>query len=337
MADSKISALTAVATPAGTDEFGVNQGGVSKKITLAQIHTNDVHAGYSEYDSIANPSIPAADKLRWYARNVSGRMFPKWMPPSGVDIIPQPALFGNRIIMFMPSTGTTGTGSGTSIGPAWTVWGGTVNHPTPSSASPAVSKQMKRTRYVNVATTTNQTLGIRMNSASEQQFWRGNAAELGGFFFQTRFIVELYPASTVRIWAGLVASSNSGPLGSDTISLQCCGLWHDTTDPSSGANSFNFVSRDGSTTSKQSIPLANAIAAGNSYDFYMFCKPNGSEIFWRLDDIVNDVTYEGSKTTNLPSTTSFMQANIGMSNGTENTTVSTVGIGIAGLYCESDR
>lgn len=37
MADTKISALTAVTTPAGTDEFPVNQGGTSKKETLAQI------------------------------------------------------------------------------------------------------------------------------------------------------------------------------------------------------------------------------------------------------------------------------------------------------------
>jgi hypothetical protein len=37
MADTKISALTAVTTPAGTDEFPVNQGGTSKKITLDQI------------------------------------------------------------------------------------------------------------------------------------------------------------------------------------------------------------------------------------------------------------------------------------------------------------
>jgi hypothetical protein len=38
MADTKISALTAVTTPAGTDEFAVNQGGTSKKMTLAQIN-----------------------------------------------------------------------------------------------------------------------------------------------------------------------------------------------------------------------------------------------------------------------------------------------------------
>lgn len=36
---AEIAALTAVATPAGTDEFPVNQGGTSKKETLAQIKT----------------------------------------------------------------------------------------------------------------------------------------------------------------------------------------------------------------------------------------------------------------------------------------------------------
>lgn len=37
MADTKISALTAVTTPAGTDEFAVNQSGTSKKVTLTQV------------------------------------------------------------------------------------------------------------------------------------------------------------------------------------------------------------------------------------------------------------------------------------------------------------
>lgn len=39
MADTKISALTAVTTPASTDEFPVNQGGTSKKMTLGQVET----------------------------------------------------------------------------------------------------------------------------------------------------------------------------------------------------------------------------------------------------------------------------------------------------------
>jgi hypothetical protein len=40
MADTKISALTAVTTPAGTDEFPVNQGAASKKMTLSQIRAS---------------------------------------------------------------------------------------------------------------------------------------------------------------------------------------------------------------------------------------------------------------------------------------------------------
>jgi len=38
MVDTKVSALPAVTTPDGTDEFLVNQAGTSKKVTLAQIN-----------------------------------------------------------------------------------------------------------------------------------------------------------------------------------------------------------------------------------------------------------------------------------------------------------
>lgn len=61
MADTKISALTAVATPAGTDELAVNQASASKKMTLAQIKA------FSNQDTIkvvaadqANSTITAA-------------------------------------------------------------------------------------------------------------------------------------------------------------------------------------------------------------------------------------------------------------------------------------
>lgn len=37
MADTKISALTAVTTPAPTDQFAINQGGTSKMETMTQI------------------------------------------------------------------------------------------------------------------------------------------------------------------------------------------------------------------------------------------------------------------------------------------------------------
>lgn len=331
MPDTKIINLTATTLPVSTDVIPIltDPGGspATKKVTLADVFT---------LDSVTDPSPPATNRVRIYGKNIAGRMLPKWIGPSGVDTAFQSAFFQNRILMYAPSTGTTGTGSGTGIGPVWTA-GGTVSHPTPSSTSPAISSQMRRTRYANVITTTNQTLGIKAAAADTLNYWIGNAAGLGGFFFAARFIVELYPASTVRLFAGLTASSGTYVVASDTVLNNTCGLWHDTTDASTGAGAFNFVTRNAATTTKQSITLANAIAAGNSYDFYMFCAPNGGTITWRLDDNVNATTYTNSTTTTLPVNTVFMGPQCAMSNGTANVTVTTSAIGIAGVYTEADR
>lgn len=281
----------------------------------------------------SEPAAPASGNLKFYSKNVGGRMMPKVVGPSGIDTALQPFLGTNRVVMFQPQTGTTGTGG--ALGPPWTA-GGTVSHPTPATTAPALSNQMKRTRYANVVTTTNQTLGVRFNAASEQMFWRGNAAGLGGFFFYTRFIVELWPAATVRLFAGLASTASTSVVSSDTVINNTIGLWHDTTDPATGAGAFNFVTRDATTTTKQQITLSNAIAAGNSYDFTMFCPPNGSTVTWRLVDLVNNVTYTNSTSTTLPASTAFMQPQVQMSNGTANTVVTTTAIGIVSIYVESD-
>jgi len=57
MADSKISDLTAVTTPAGTDLFEVAQGGSSKKATLDQVNTYRLKPSLAVQD--ANFTIPA--------------------------------------------------------------------------------------------------------------------------------------------------------------------------------------------------------------------------------------------------------------------------------------
>lgn len=318
---------SAVSFAAGSKDVFITLS-ADQTIQEAPDHAIDLNGISSE------PSTPSTGTLKVYAKSVAGRMLFKMLGPSGIDTALQPFLGSNRVQMFIPQTGTTGTGG--NFGTAWTS-NGTVTHPTPATTSPAISNQMKRTRYANVVTTTNQQLGPRFNAASEQQYWRGNASGLGGFFFQTRFIVELYPASTVRIFAGLSSTSTGSVCISDTVLANTCGLWHDTTDPSTGAGAFNFVTKDATTATKQQITLSNAIAAGNSYEFTMFCPPNGSTITWRLIDIVNNVTYTNSTSTTLPASTAFMQPQVQMSNGTANVTVTTSAIGICSIYVESDN
>lgn len=319
---------SAVSFSAGTKEVYITLPGTEALYT--QPDDSVILAGIS-----SEPAAPTTGNLKFYSKSVAGRMLPKIVGPSGIDTALQPLIGSNRIVTFTPQSSTTGTG-GNGFGPAWTS-NGTVTHPTPATTSPAIANQMKRTRYANVVTTTNQQLGPRFNTASEQQFWRGNAAGLGGFFFQARFIVELYPASTVRIFAGLSSTSTGSVCISDTVLANTCGLWHDTTDPSTGAGAFNFVTKDASTATKQSITLSNAIAAGNAYEFTMFCAPNGSTITWRLVDINNAVTYTNSTSTTLPANTAFMQPQVQMSNGTANVTATTVAIGVCSIYVESDN
>lgn len=68
MPDTKISALTAVITPAAADEFGVNQSSTSKKMTLAQIagylcQRIDGNSGAAgEYKTLQKLSANSADQ-----------------------------------------------------------------------------------------------------------------------------------------------------------------------------------------------------------------------------------------------------------------------------------
>lgn len=278
----------------------------------------------------SNPTAPATNTLALYARKVSGRMLPKLMGPSGVDSPLQPAFFGNNIVMYMPNTGTT---LGINLGTPW-VAGGTVSHPTPATTAPAIVNQMKRTRFANVVTTTNQVLGVSSMASGVQQFWRGNATGLGGWFFFTRFIVELWPAATVRLFAGLSASTTA-VVASDTVVNNTIGLWHDTTE---AATVLNLVTRDATTTTKTPITLTGALAAGQAFDFYMFAKPNDTTVYYRLDDINAGTTLaDTSISTTLPATTAFLGPQVHMSNGTANITVTTTAIGVNRIYIESDR
>lgn len=279
--------------------------------------------------SDALPTTPSSGFAKLWFKSIANRTTPKWMGANGVDHILQDFLSDNNWCLYLPNNGTT---VGLNYGIAWTS-AGTVSHPTPSSTAPAKTNQMKRTRWANVVTTTNQVLGLT-TGAAEKTFWRGNAAGLGGFFFHCRFIVELWPAATVRLFVGL-SDQTTNPVASDTLAGNCAGLWHDTTE---AATVLNFVRRDGTTATKTAITLTEALQAGSSFDFYMYAPPNGSAINYALYDIKNDVwrATDQAITTNLPTNTAFMGPCAAMSNGTANITVTTTAIGIARLYCQSD-
>lgn len=127
----------------------------------------------------AEPSTPSEDTMWFYAKNIGGRMMPKWKGPSGLDTAIQPFLGQNNIIMLLPQTTTT-----------ITLWGatntsvGTVSHP--ALASTNLRTSMRRWIWTSAATA---------NSASEGRtaaalVWRGDTAGLGGWFYSCRWAVS---------------------------------------------------------------------------------------------------------------------------------------------------
>lgn len=283
----------------------------------------------------AIPSAPATNELYVYARNIGGRMLLKWQPPSGLDTPVQPALFGNNIILFTPTTGTTLGGFGTT----WIKGAGAqaVTTPTISTSAPVFMNSMKRLRHSNVVTTTNQELGVVSTAASGAQFWRGNAAGLGGFYFFCRFAIGIW-LSGCRIFVGMAASGTT-PVVGDTLTNNCAGLSKITTD---GTSTLFFRTRDGTTTSTTTITGAT-IATGAVFDVYMFHKPNDSTLYFRVDEIDNGsgtnlgTLIDSSTASNLPVNTTILGPCATMSNGTANITVSTVAMDVNRIYVESDH
>lgn len=319
------NANSVVTLAAGTKYVAI--ASLAQKTLQLDAETTALYPVKPGTDSV--PTAPASNFAKMWFKSIANRATPKWMAPSGVDQILQDSIYDNNWCLYLPNNGTT---VGLNYGIAWTS-AGTVSHPTPATTAPAKTNQMKRTRWANVVTTTNQVLGLT-TAAAEKTFWRGNAAGLGGFFFHCRFIVELWPAATVRLFVGL-SDQTTNPVASDTLAGNCCGLWHDTTE---AATVLNFVRRDGTTATKTAITLTEALQAGSSFDFYMYAPPNGSAINYALYDIKNDVwrAVDQAITTNLPSSTAFMGPCAAMSNGTANVTVTTTAFGCARLYCQSD-
>lgn len=318
MADTKISALSAVAASAATDEFAVNQGGTSKKATLAQMLTNDAHAGYQDWAAIADPSAPAASTLRVYSKNVSGRIVPKWVGPSGLDTMFQASLAANNVVMWLPGTGTV---VAINFGVSWTV-GATQAHPTIASTSKMTS--IKRATYT-CSTSTSNASGVR---SSAPVVLRGSASGVGGFFFAARFGILTY-ASNMRVWCGLSALSTllAGDPSSqnDTVCMS-----KDT-----GETVWQVLTRDTTAASKTSTGRTTA-AAGNTniFDFYAFCKPNDTHIYVRVVDTDGTVLVDNvDKTSNLPTNTTPLYAHCeAMNNGTGSTAIF-----LNKIYIESDN
>lgn len=271
-------------------KVSINVGGGASTNTVCSFDANGINLPVKT----GTVSAPAAG-LNLFNRTRGGRNLLRILGPSGIETALQPALYGNTVHLWLPSSGTTVS---IAFADTWTARnagaGAAQAHPTRASTNAITS--LKRATF-GTGTTAAGSSGIQSTNFVS---WRGNAAGLGGFFFQARFAVETL-ATDLRAMIGLSAL-NGALAGEPSVQNNTIALCKDSTD-----TQWQVVTR-GTTTTKTSTAVT--VNATDVLDFFMFMPPNSSTLAVELVNAVTGASlYSNSNiTANLPANTTFMYA-----------------------------
>lgn len=165
------------------------------------------------------------------------------------------------------------------------------------------------------------------------QFYRGDAADCGGFYMAFRWAVGTGQAATTRGFCG-VSSSVAAISDVDPSSLaDCVGMGWDAAD-----NEIQIMHRTGSGT-VQKYALYNGIwpipTSDNSalFLFELYCPPNGSGISWRIEEPVSGAFDFGTFFTDIPAASTMLSPRVYQGVGGVS---SVIGINFMNLYAETD-
>ena len=248
----------------------------------------------------AEPSVPPTGRGLLYAREIAGRVVPKWVGPSGVDYPLQPHIGLNNIAVWRGGNGPTATTFASVIGtmPYTATIAGSATIPTLDSTS-LRNQTLRSTLSTN--TTAGNVVFCRVNTP---RIWRGNAAGLGGFLVATRFALSGTLRTGMRAFIGVsngVSIVNQDPLTSTAIGNNV-GL-----AINSETGNWNII-HNGSASTPTVIPLGANFPVNNTdlYEITVFCAPNASSIGYRVVNCSTNQQTSGTLTTNLPANTVFM-------------------------------
>lgn len=269
-----------------------------------------------------DPSTPSGDDIAVYGTKIADRAFVKWIGSSGLDTVPQPALFNNTIVMLSPNTTTTfntiGTAAPTSVG--------TVSTPT-LVAGNGLYQGMRRTLIKSAASA----MSLASSRINTPITYMGDSSNVGGFFFSARFGIDT-AVSDSNFCIGM--SATTGALTSDEPSTFKNSIWcgWDSTD-----SNLMVMSIDNSTIAEKVDLGANFPKNSEAtavYDFTLFCPPGSSEVGYRVKRLDQNYIADGILSTHTPLSTSLLTYNSKMYNGA---TAAAVGYAISKVYIEVDK
>lgn len=270
------------------------------------------------------PSTPATDSIILYPISYAGREIPGYKDETGFATNLQVCLGKNKIRVYNAyNAATVAAAYGFA---AFTVLGTLTAR---NFATTNLLNSVARHAYVSAATISNY---AQLRTPNSGGFcWRGNAANLGGFYVVIRFAIsDAALVSGATTFVGLNAPTsraNGTPTAPESIA-NAVGMYQTT----AGGNQWLIGSNDAtSNATTTSLGTNFPVNITDFLELVLFAKPNDSTIFYEVTNITTGNTASGSLTTDLPINTTAL--GIDITRMTPSATA--VGFDISNIYAET--
>lgn len=280
---------------------------MAKTFSANNIFSNILHLLTQAADPAAS-----ANKLLVYAKSIATRRLLTTIDPDSSVTALQPLLARNKAGFWLPQgTSTLPTGIGMTA-PLGT---GTITGRVPASTNLCTSLRRIGAQSAGGA---GSVCGFR---GQVLQFWRGNAAGLGGFFFVMRFNnAEAVVGATPQMFAGLRDVTTAPVDAAPSTLTNLIGVGCD-----SGDTNLQLYAAGAAAQARTSLGAGFPINTVNVdvYELAMYCPPNSAEIQWQVTRVNTGATTSGtvSVAAQLFSNTTFVAPRLWRSNGASNPAV----------------
>ena len=267
----------------------------------------------------SEPTAPTTSKIKVYGKFVNGRSTLKVKGPNGLDTPLQNALYQNSIWIVSPNV----TSSVSAIGGAVASFG-TISTITPSATSYGLCTNFATTVVANsTAGTGSTTLPLNLSSG---------VMGGGGFSFVSRlwFPDANYGTGVTgtRVFIGATNQTMAISVGSDNPIGYRIGFGLSTVLLET---EFMLTTKNNITETRVSTGVT--FLSNKLYDFYLTVFPGGTIVYWRIDNLTDGTSTEGTTTSTLPIPTIYMRA--GFQIATLTTTIRNVRM--KKVYVETDN
>jgi hypothetical protein len=159
----------------------------------------------------------------------------------------------------------------------------------------------------------------------------GNATGVGGFHYVARFgISSASSVATQRAFVGLYGTATAiGNVDPSTLT-NILGFAYDAAD-SAWAFYHNGAGTNVKDTLTGTFPPRSLSA--DLYEIHIYCPANAGTVYYSMENLNGGSIYDGSASSNLPSSTTLLSPQIWTNNGT---TALAAGIDVISQYIETD-